>query len=250
MTGAAVIEFAGVWKGFHRNSASILLRAHLKRLVSRQPPQDLFYALKNLNFQVQPGESVAVLGANGAGKSTLLSLVAGLAPPDRGFVTVNGRLAALLELGSGFHPDLTGAENVRLNASLFGVSRKRFERIFDAVVEFAEIGDFLHEPLRTYSNGMIMRLGFSVAVSVDPDILLIDEVLAVGDHAFQSKCFEKVLELRRQGKTILCVSHATGMVQQLCSRAIWLDHGELMLDGPIQQVADAYQGRLRCGPGQ
>src|SRR5207302_3910668 len=164
-------------------------------------------------------------------KSTLLGLVAGLANPDQGRLVVRGRIAPLLELGSGFHPDLTGAENLTLNAALLGIGRKRLDTLFGDIVDFAELGDFMDEPLRTYSSGMTLRLAFSVAIHVNPDILLIDEVLAVGDAAFQGKCFDRILDFRRRGKTILCVSHALGMVQELCTRGIWLDHGELMLDG-------------------
>lgn len=245
MTGDAAIEFAGVWKSFHHGAGSLLLRAHLKKLLAGGFHRELFHALKNVTFRMEPGESVAVLGANGAGKSTLLSLVAGLVPPDRGRVAVRGRVAPLLELGSGFHPDLTGAENVRLNASLLGINRKRLAQLYPEIVEFSEIGDFMDEPLRTYSTGMIMRLAFSVAVNIDPDILLIDEVLAVGDSAFQAKCFDRILDFRAKGKTILCVSHSPSMVQRLCTRAVWLDHGDLMLDGPIAEIADAYEGRIR-----
>ncbi len=241
----AAIEFEGVWKSFHHGSSHLLLRAHLKRLLVEGFRRELFHALKNVSFRMEAGESVAVLGANGAGKSTLLSMVAGLVPPDRGRVEVRGRVAPLLELGSGFHPDLTGAENVRLNASLLGISQKRLKQIYPEIVDFSEIADFIDEPLRTYSTGMIMRLAFSVAINIDPDILLIDEVLAVGDSAFQAKCFDRILEFRARGKTILCVSHAPTMVQKLCNRAIWLDHGDLMLDGPLAEVADAYEGRLR-----
>jgi ABC-type polysaccharide/polyol phosphate transport system ATPase subunit len=243
------IEFVDVWKGFERHRDRLLVRTHLERLFSRTPNLDHFYALKQVSFRIEPGESVAVLGSNGAGKSTLLSLVAGLVPPDRGAVKVNGRVAALLELGSGFHPDLTGAENVRLNAAILGINKERMHQVFDKIVEFAEIGDFIDEPLRTYSTGMGMRLAFSVAVNVDPDILLIDEVLAVGDHSFKNKCFDRILDFRRQGKTILCVSHATGLLDQLCSRAIWLDHGDVMLDGPLAEVAAAYEGRLQSNTG-
>src|SRR5262249_42903643 len=156
---------------------------------------------------------MAVVGPNGAGKSTLLGLVAGLSSPDSGTVSVNGRVAALLELGSGFHPDLTGSENVHLNASLLGLSRKRTSQLFDEIADFSGIGEFIDEPLRTYSTGMTMRLAFSVAIHMDPEILLIDEVLAVGDAAFQVKCFEKIRQFRQAGKTLLCVSHASGMVQ-------------------------------------
>jgi ABC-type polysaccharide/polyol phosphate transport system ATPase subunit len=245
MTAAHVIEFRGVWKGFHRHTGRLLLRSHLQNALAPRRQIEKFYALKGVSFQMEHGESLAVVGANGAGKSTLLNLVAALVPPDRGTVSVNGRVAALLELGAGFHPDLTGAENVRLNAALLGIGRKRIDAIFAEIVDFAELADFMAEPLRTYSSGMVMRLAFSVAINVNPDILLVDEVLAVGDHAFQAKCFERILNFRRQGKTILCVSHASGMVQQLCSRAIWLDRGDLLLDGPIAEVCDAYEGRLQ-----
>ena len=243
MKPAGAIEFRGVWKSFRRNSGQVLLRSHVKKIISRGGHRELFNALKDVSFRVAPGESIAVVGGNGAGKSTLLSLVAGLVAPDRGQLEVTGRIAALLELGSGFHPDLTGAENLRLNASLLGVSRRRLNDIYDEIVDFSELSDFMNEPLRTYSAGMSMRLAFSIAVNVDPDILLIDEVLAVGDHTFQSKCFAKVMDFRRRGKTILCVSHVSEMVHQLCNRAIWLDHGELMLDGSVRQVNDAYLGR-------
>ena len=245
MKAARVIEFRDVWKGFHRHTGRLLLRSHLQNVLTPRRKIETFWALKGVSFQVEHGESLAVVGANGAGKSTLLNLAAALVPPDRGTVSVNGRVAALLELGAGFHPDLTGAENVRLNAALLGIGRKQIDAIFAEIVDFAELADFMAEPLRTYSAGMVMRLAFSVAINVNPDILLVDEVLAVGDHAFQAKCFERILNFRRQGKTILCVSHASGMVQQLCGRAIWLDRGDLMLDGPIAEVCDAYEGRLQ-----
>jgi ABC-type polysaccharide/polyol phosphate transport system ATPase subunit len=162
---------------------------------------------------------------------------------------VNGRVAALLELGSGFHPDLTGAENIQLNAALLGLTRKRTDYLFDSIVEFSGIADFIHEPLRTYSTGMMMRLGFSVAVNVDPDILILDEVFAVGDQNFQAKCREKVLEFKKSGKTMLCVSHATTTLHQLCDRAIWLDHGQLMRDGTAEEVITLYEGRSTATAG-
>lgn len=204
--------------------------------------RDRFFALKNVSFSVEEGEGLAVVGANGAGKSTLLGLVAGLAQPDEGTLRVNGRIAALLELGSGFHPDLTGAENVRVNAALIGLSRRRTSELFDEIVDFSGIGEFIEEPLRTYSSGMVMRLAFSVAINLDPEILLVDEVLAVGDAAFQEKCFERLRQFRQAGKTLLCVSHSTVMVREMCDRAIWLDHGELMMAGLIGDVIEAYEG--------
>jgi len=182
-------------------------------------------------------------GSNGAGKSTLLSVVTGLTEPDKGSVKVNGRVAALLELGSGFHPDLTGEENVYLNASLLGFTEPKTREMFDSVVEFAGVGDFIHEPLRTYSNGMILRLAFSVAVSVDPEILIIDEVLAVGDQDFQTKSYDRIRGFRLAGKTFLCVSHNKTVLMELCDRAVWLDHGEMMMCGRIEDVFEAYEGR-------
>jgi ABC-type polysaccharide/polyol phosphate transport system ATPase subunit len=235
------IEFQSVSKSFHRHAGRLLLRHRLSQWFQGQRAER-FYALKNVSFALEAGEGLAVIGANGAGKSTLLGLVAGLATPDTGTVTVSGRIAALLELGSGFHPDLTGAENVHVNASLIGLSRRRTADLFDQIVEFAGIGDFIGEPLRTYSSGMVMRLGFSVAINMDPEILLIDEVLAVGDQAFQSKSFERIHRFRHAGKTLLCVSHAAAMVQELCDRAIWLDRGELMMSGRIRDVIEAYEG--------
>lgn len=219
-----------------------MLRGHVAdRLRGRK--RETFQALKHVSFQLDRGESLAVVGSNGAGKSTLLSLVARLAEPTEGRVTVNGRVAALLELGSGFHPDLTGSENLQLNASLLGLGRKRTLELRDSIVEFSGIGEFLDQPLRTYSSGMTMRLAFSVAIHVDPDILIVDEVLAVGDQSFQARCFEKIAACKRAGKTLLFVSHASHLVRQLCERALWLDHGEVMMDGAAGAVIEAYGGR-------
>ncbi|QOY85408.1 ATP-binding cassette domain-containing protein [Paludibaculum fermentans] len=220
-----------------------LLRSHLKELMTRHRPER-FQALRDVSFEVNPGESVAIIGRNGAGKSTLLGLVAGLVDPDSGQIIVNGRGAALLQLGSGFHSDLTGIENIHLNASVLGVSRQRTEELMDEIIEFSGIGDFVHEPVRSYSSGMVMRLAFSVAVCVDPDFLIIDEVLAVGDRAFQDKCVERIYKLHQAGKTILCVSHAAATVRELCQRAIWLDEGVLRMDGPIEEVIAAYESGL------
>lgn len=235
------IEFKNVSKSFRRHAGRILLRHRVASWL-RSRHRERFYALKNVSFELEEGAGLAVVGSNGAGKSTLLGLVAGLAIPDTGSVVVNGRIATLLELGSGFHPDLTGHENIRVNASLIGLSRARTMQLFDQIMEFADIGEFIDEPLRTYSTGMIMRLAFSVAIHMDPDILLIDEVLAVGDQAFQAKCFERLRQFRHSGGTLLCVSHPTSTVRELCDRAIWLDHGELMLSGRINDVLAAYSG--------
>jgi ABC-type polysaccharide/polyol phosphate transport system ATPase subunit len=238
-----IVEFNSVSKIYYRHGGRMLLRNRVKELVSGKKPES-FAALKNVSFQLKRGESMAVVGPNGAGKSTLLGLVAGLSRPDTGSISVNGRIAALLELGTGFHYDLTGAENVKLNAALLGLSRKQTYELFDEIIDFSGIGeDFINEPLRTYSTGMVMRLAFSVAVNVDPDLLLVDEVLAVGDSSFQEKCFQRVHALRNSGKSLLCVSHAAGMVQELCDQAIWLDHGELVMGGAIADVMEAYNGK-------
>jgi ABC-type polysaccharide/polyol phosphate transport system ATPase subunit len=220
----------------------MLLRNRLREWMSGKRPES-FAAVKNVSFVLERGESMAVVGPNGAGKSTLLSLAAGLSRPDAGSVSVSGRIAALLELGSGFHSDLTGRENVILNAALLGLTRKRTAELFDQIIEFSGIGhEFVDEPLRTYSTGMVMRLAFAVAINMDPDLLLVDEVLAVGDAEFQEKCFRRIREFRHAGKSLLCVSHASGMVQELCDRAIWLDHGEVIMSGPISGVMAAYDG--------
>lgn len=236
-----MIELNNVSKKYSRHAGQLLLRNHLTRLLTRRP-ETPFFALKNVSFAVERGESLAVIGSNGAGKSTLLGLVAGVSQPDTGKVKVNGQVAALLELGSGFHPDLTGRENVRLNAALLGLSRKQTAEAFERIVDFSEIREFIDEPLRTYSTGMTMRLAFSVAINRDPEVLLVDEVLAVGDASFQAKCIQKVHEFRRAGKTLLCVSHSD-MIRRLCDRAIWLDHGELVLSGSVNDVLEAYTGR-------
>jgi len=237
----SAIAFHNVSKKFVRHAGQMLLRNHVTRFFTRQK-DDPFFALKHVSFAVERGHSLAVIGSNGAGKSTLLGLVADILKPDEGTVAVNGQVTALLELGSGFHPDLTGRENVRLNAALLGLSRKQTDAAFEQIVEFSGIREFIDEPLRTYSTGMMMRLAFSVAINRDPEVLLIDEILAVGDAAFQAKCIEKIHEFRKAGKTLLCVSHTT-MIGELCDRAIWLDHGELILSGAVGDVLGAYAGR-------
>ena len=235
------IQFQHVSKIFQRHTGQKLIRHHFRDWFRRNAEHD-FYALKDVSFHIADGENVAVVGRNGAGKSTLLSLVCGLAIPEKGTIEVNGRIAAMMELGSGFHYDLTGEENIYLNASLLGFTRARTNRLFESIVEFSGIGEFINEPLRTYSSGMVLRLAFSVALNLEPEILIIDEVLAVGDQAFQEKCFEKILEFRHSGKTLLCVSHSPAILLQLCDRALWLDHGELMMDGKTADVLQAYSG--------
>ncbi len=201
-----------------------------------------FAALDGVSFSIEHGETVAVIGSNGAGKTTLLGLIAGVIWPDSGRVAVEGNVSPLLELGAGFHPDLTGEENLRLNASLLGMARSEAGRLHDKIIEFSELGDFIREPLRTYSSGMVMRLGFAIAVSRNPDILLVDEILAVGDQKFQEKCLDRIRDLKRHGTTIVFVSHTRTAVEALCDRALWLDHGRLRKDGPARQVLEDYAG--------
>ncbi|MCL6519431.1 MAG: ABC transporter ATP-binding protein [Armatimonadetes bacterium] len=214
----------------------------LKSLVLsfRRPKYEIIYALKGISFSVQSGETLAVIGENGSGKSTLLGIIGSVYKPTSGLVEVKGRVSALLELGAGFHPDLTGIENIYLNASILGLPRKEVRRRMDEIVKFAELERFIDAPLRTYSSGMVMRLGFSIAVQVDPDILLVDEVLAVGDEAFQQRCYEKVCEFQNKGKTIIFVSHDMKAVREVASRAIWLDAGEIRLDDGVEKVIDSY----------
>jgi ABC-type polysaccharide/polyol phosphate transport system ATPase subunit len=238
----SVILCDHVSKKFQRHAAQRLLREHVTTWWKHREHVD-FYALKDVSFEVKNGESVAIVGANGAGKSTLLGLICGLAKPTTGSVSVNGKIAALLELGSGFHPDLTGRENLYLNASLLGFTKRETKALFDSIVDFAGLADVMDEPLRTYSSGMAMRLAFSVALNMEPDILIVDEVLAVGDHAFQHKCLERIRKFRSAEKTLLFVSHSSSVVTEFCDRALWLDHGELMMQGDAARVVAAYEGQ-------
>ncbi len=183
-----------------------------------------------------------MFGANGAGKSTLLAVLAGLLQPDSGHVQVHGRLSTLMELGAGFHPDLTGWENLRLYAAILGMSRQEARRLAEPVLEFAELQGYMDQPLRTFSSGMVLRLAFATAVHAECDVLLIDEVLAVGDAAFQNKCHQRLAEMRRRGCTLVCVSHVSGQLKSLCNRALWLHHGRIVMLGPYAEVAEAYQG--------
>ncbi len=205
-----------------------------------RPATEKFWALKDVNFGIYQGEAVGIIGENGSGKSTTLKLVSRILDPTSGSVSVRGKVSALLELGTGFHPELTGRENIFLNGSLLGIPRKEMADRYDAIVDFAEMSEFIDTPIKHYSSGMVMRLGFAVAINVDPDILLTDEVLAVGDEAFQRKCLDYIAALRRRGVTIIYVSHALDSVRSLCSRAIWLDHGKLIADGPANDVIDQY----------
>ena len=196
--------------------------------------------LKHISLNIKKGETVALIGTNGSGKSTLLKLMTKIYYPTSGTLETNGKLTSLLELGAGFHTEFTGRENIYFNASIFGLTRADIDKRIDEIIEFSELGDFINSPVRTYSSGMFMRLDFSVAINVDADILLIDEILAVGDQHFQDKCYAKLEELKKEGKTIVIVTHSLDVVKEMCTRAIWIYNGELKMDGEPSLVVDAY----------
>jgi len=215
-----------------------------ERLRGESDESETFWALRDVSFAIKHGESFGVVGHNGAGKSSLLSVIAGTVHPSEGRVIRVGRVGGLLELGSGFHPDLTGLENIRLNASLLGMSRAELEQKLDAIIEFSELEQFINEPLRTYSSGMMGRLGFAVAVHYEPEVMLLDEVLAVGDAHFQQKCADEMKRLAESHVTFIFVSHNLAAVSNLCERSIRLDHGRLVDEGPTIDVVERYQASL------
>nr|WP_297425914.1 ABC transporter ATP-binding protein [uncultured Actinotalea sp.] len=214
------------------------LKASLMR--GRRAKYDEFWALQDVSFEIPQGSTFGLIGENGSGKSTLLKCLARILVPDRGRIAVDGTIAALLELGSGFHPELTGRENVYLNGSILGLSKKDIDARFDGIVDFAGIEQFIDQPVKNYSSGMYVRLGFSVAINVEPEILLVDEVLAVGDAAFQAKCMERFADFRAQGRTVVIVSHAMGTMRSLCDQVAWLDHGRLAGVGEASDLVDDY----------
>ncbi|MGH3369495.1 MAG: ABC transporter ATP-binding protein [Nocardioidaceae bacterium] len=226
---------------YHERNQS--LKATLMR--KRRAVVEEFWALKDVSVEVPEGATFGIIGENGSGKSTLMKCMAKILRPDHGTVTVRGKVSALLELGAGFHPELSGRENVYLNGSILGISQRELTRRFDDIVDFAGLGQFIDQPVKNYSSGMYVRLGFSVAINVDPDVLLVDEVLAVGDEAFQRKCGEKFAELRKAGKTIVLVSHGMVVVHNLCDKVAWLDHGQVKMLDSARKVVDQYTGTVQ-----
>jgi ABC-2 type transport system ATP-binding protein len=219
------------------------------RLISSRSRAEDFWALRDVSFEIHEGESLGLIGHNGSGKTTLLKVIAGILRPTEGAVRTRGRMAALLELGAGFHPELTGRENVYLNASFLGLTRKDTDAVYEDIVAFAEIADFMDNQVKFYSSGMLVRLGFAVAVHVDPEILLVDEVLAVGDESFQAKCLNRIRSFQAEGRTIVLVTHALDTVRQVCDRAVMLDHGELYAKGaPLDVVRELRYVLLRKDP--
>jgi lipopolysaccharide transport system ATP-binding protein len=243
----SIIHLAGVSKRFtlrHDRPRSLqdlfFNILHLKFTPARED----FWVLRNIDLEVKPGEMLGVIGPNGAGKSTLLKLLSRIFEPTSGQMEINGRVGALLELGAGFHPDLTGRENIYLNGSILGFGRAEMARMYDDIVAFSEMERFIDIPMRQYSSGMFMRLGFSVAIHLQPDILLVDEVLAVGDRAYQARCLDRIREMRQQGVTIVFVSHNLGQVQEMCNRAVWLENGHVEAEGTPEQVIHEYASQL------
>ena len=210
------------------------------RLKGKSINYEDFWALKGIDLEVRRGESLGIIGHNGAGKSTLLKIVAGVLRPTKGSVAVHGVIAPLIELGAGFDLELTGKENIYLNASILGFSRKEIDGKFDAIVKFAELGEFIHSPLKSYSSGMVSRLGFSIATEVNPDILIVDEVLSVGDERFQRKCTERILGFKEKGVSVLFVSHSMNDVAQLCDKVLLLDHGTVKMYGDTAALIEEY----------
>jgi ABC-2 type transport system ATP-binding protein len=230
-----------VWKNFRLyHERNRYIKAAILR--GRRARYEEFWALQDVSFEVAHGSTFGIIGSNGSGKSTMLKCLAGILFPNQGRVVVNGRLAALLELGAGFHPELSGRENIYLNGAILSMSRREITRKYDEIVEFAGLEKFIDTPVKNFSSGMTVRLGFAIAAHVDPEILLIDEVLSVGDQAFQRKSLEKIEEFRRDGRTIIFVSHGLTQVQQLCTQVAWLEKGQLRQIGPVNEVIAAYTG--------
>jgi len=256
--GQKALQMRGVSKRFRKGELYDSLRDAIPGILLRvlrgkrkgQPNARDFWALREIDLEVEPGEVLGIIGHNGAGKSTMLKLLSGILKPTSGSITVNGRLSALIEIGAGFHPDLTGRENVYLNGTILGMSRSEISRRFDQIVEFSGLEEFLDTPVKRYSSGMHARLGFAVAAHVDPDILIVDEVLSVGDYAFQNRCIERMRQVIRGGAAVVFVSHNLNAVATLCSRVILLDHGRILRHGCPQEVIRSYltENRIDTDP--
>ena len=244
---AVAVRFEHVSKRF-RISETKSIKEHLLGVAGHRSKAVVLEAVRDLSFEVQVGESVALLGHNGSGKSTTLKMLAGTIAPSAGRVWARGRIAPLLELGAGFHPDLTGRENVFMNSAILGIKRDEVARRLDGIVDFAEIAEFLDTPVKFYSSGMAVRLGFAIAVNVEPEILLVDEVLAVGDESFQTKCLQRMEQLKAEGRTVVLVTHSLGQAEAFCDRALVLNHGAPVYDGGISGAAQAYHGSARTTP--
>lgn len=236
-----IIEVSHISMGFKMDMNKVFsLKEWVVTWLKGQSNYQTFWALKDVSFEVNKGEVVGIIGRNGSGKSTLLKIISGLFRPSEGEISVKGRIVPMLELGSGFDPELTGRENVFLNGAILGYTEAFLKEQFDDILEFSELGEFIDMPLKTYSSGMMMRLAFSVATIIQPEILIVDEILAVGDEAFQRKSRAKMLELMGGGTTVLYVSHSLDQIRELCNRVIWLDRGKVVMQGEASEVCDAY----------
>src|SRR5213595_1314887 len=241
MTAIELVGVSKIYRRYGGRQFSTLKSALLQRSILRDlQPSDTFPALKNVSFTVPKGSTYGVMGRNGSGKSTALKLVAGITKPTSGAVKVEGRISALIELGAGFHPEISGRENVFINGIMLGLTKSQIQDRFDEIVDFAELREFIDAPVKTYSSGLYIRLGFAVAIHVNPDVLLVDEVLAVGDEGFTHKCLDKFAEFRRRGRTILLVTHSLGLVERFCDEAVWLDAGRIRAHGDPRRVVGAY----------
>lgn len=238
MNKDVVIKLDNVSKKFKKGHKLLLKEALLD--LFRPAKQDEFWAIKDMSLEIKKGESVGIIGMNGSGKSTLLKLIAGVLSPTRGKVLVNGRISPLIELGAGFHLELTGRENVYLNGIILGLSKKEVDEKFNDIVAFSEIGDFIDTPVKHYSSGMYLRLGFSIAIHVDSDILLIDEILAVGDISFQKKCLKKMAEFHKKGVTIIVISHTLNIIESFCERTLLINNGQIKAIGSTRRVIKQY----------
>ena len=246
-----LINVSKIYRRYGRRQFATLKSALLQRSILRDlQPSETFPALKDVSFNVPKGSTYGVIGRNGSGKSTALKLVAGITKPTSGAVKVDGRVSALIELGAGFHPEISGRENVFINGIMLGLTKREIQQRFDEIVDFAELRDFIDAPVKTYSSGMYMRLGFAVAIHVDPNVLLVDEVLAVGDEGFTHKCLDKFAEFRRRGKTILLVTHSLNLVERFCDEALWLDGGVAQTHGDPKRVVGAYLTKVEEGEEQ
>lgn len=234
-----MIEVQDVYKTFnvYLDKANSLKE---KMLFWKRNRKEVRQVLRGINLNIQKGEAVALIGVNGSGKSTLLKLMTKIIYPNKGKITINGKLTSLLELGAGFHPDFSGRENIYFNASIFGLTKKQIDDRLEQIIEFSELKDYIDNPVRTYSSGMFMRLAFAVAINVDADILLVDEILSVGDQHFQEKCINKMKQLKQEGKTMVFVTHSLDSAKELCDRAVWLSNGVLKLDGKTNEVIEQY----------
>lgn len=237
-----VIKFTDVTKNFSQNNQKTF-KEFLPALFMGEKTVNKFTALKDISFEIQAGDCVGIIGPNGSGKSTILKLIAGVMSPSAGHVSVHGKISPLIELGAGMHPELSGRENIYLNGAILGLTRKQIDNNLQSIIDFSEIQEFIDQPVKHYSSGMYMRLAFSIAIHVDPEILIVDEILAVGDSAFQAKCFSKMEEFKKKGVTIIFVSHSLPQIQTFCTRAIYIDNHQIQMDGDTTLVCNKYQNK-------